>query len=50
MAFTGLSVHFPTGVTFPCNVTMEDYVLNLGLLLSQDWGSNNFLKKNLTMK
>lgn len=35
---------FPTGVTFPCNVTMEDYVLKLEILLSQDLGSNNFLK------
>lgn len=36
---------FPTRVTFPCNVTMEDYALNLELLLSQDVCSNNFLKE-----
>lgn len=32
----------PAGVASPCNVTMEEYVLNLELLLSQDLGSSNF--------
>lgn len=36
---------FSTGVKFPCRVTMEACVLNLELLLSQDLGPNNFLKK-----